>query len=697
MRQLVSSPAETSPYESDLKGPRTSLYARRYIRAIPSGLLGGLLASTLELPNLLASGFRALIPWPNVLLGVSAVCSCFCLLGLLLSLSFEAVFHLFLGVASPADLSNNSDQARACRRATAIQAISGLISLSGLTQTTFILRPHTMVLFANQFASTFVLVALATVPWCLIHIATSRMLAAILRPFTSVRRIALFFGVLVLLLSWFLVHRMFGGLQHILRAVLSIEVLLLVFVFIWLNPRPLFRRLSLMVAASVLGSIILLCIMGLPQPSRFLLMKSNGWAESLLLRLPSAHNSRALDSLHRAIHDATVRSTTNVIHSLGGFRTNHPHSARARNNLPDILFITVDSLRPDWLGCYGSTRGVTPHVDRFCETASVFTNAFATAPKTTTSIFQTMAGQFEHSVRHLSLFPTGAVISSPDTVTLSSLLRDIGYRTLAQAGANLLPIFPFMGQGFHQVECADSEGHPLRTSVMLRRILQEMDQPEGQPVFCWTHIMDVHAWQRHSLNGEGIQDTYDNSVRVADEELGRFFEALSRTARGRSAIVILTADHGEALGENGLFYHGFMAPSTLRVPLLVHSPNEIPRRVATTTSHIDILPTILAQVGLDLSGFSGRDLLNTTAVPTESELTARPVFHETLLVAASTVVLETGVTQPPWQLIYDYRHDTLTLLNLATDPHGKLNLAGRSLPEEDQLLKALTAFYQVPN
>ena len=157
-------------------------------------------------------------------------------------------------------------------------------------------------------------------------------------------------------------------------------------------------------------------------------------------------------------------------------------------------------------------------------------------------------------------------------------------------------------------------------------------------------------------------------------------------------MVILTADHGEALGESGLFYHGFMTPMTLRVPLLIRNPSSPSNHVIRPASLIDVAPTILSALGFSNSCFSGSPLSLSPDRVVLGESSMGVVFHENARLSDTAHIGEVGVTRLPWQLIYDYDLDTLTLLNLSNDPKGESNLAGPSLPEEGYLISLLSNF-----
>ena len=670
-----------------------SLFERKYLRSVPPGIFAGFFASLLEFPYFL----RAIHQRPSLTIYATfalAVTVLFlCSIGVALGLAFEFSFDVLLGVQPPGPFSDMSEEGRSSRIRVAAHSLAALVSISGLSFTLARYLSGAYGIFANQLASILVLTLLATIPWFILHTCMARLFVWLMRKSRLLRRIGNAVGAMSIASSWVLFHWVYGDAQYKVRAALSFEILIFLFAVFWLNSYRLLRRTAPYLIVAMTLTAGLAAIVGLPQPTRFVLLRSAGKVEGWILQLPSLHNSPAVSRLRNAISSSVASTFRTRVHAESDLGIAHPlPSLQGPQNSPDIVLLSVDSLRPDRLGCYGSHLGLSPNVDIFASSSTVFANAFAVAPLTVSSVTQMMSGRFEHTISHFRLDLSGVVLVHPQIATIASILRDHGYHTHAFVGAMSLGGFPFMARGFHSI--SDSNSHHVRfsTGEMLREMISIINGGIEGPNFIWSHIMDVHNGVRDT--GSALRGTaaYETAVRFVDHEIGEFLHGLSLTARGRAAVVILTADHGESLGESGLYNHGFMAPMTLRIPLIAHFPNRSPRNISVPVSLIDIAPTILALGGLASTSLPGIDL---SKLPKDDIVwRTRPVFHESAFVTTRASMLEVGVTALPWELVYDYRYDLLTLVNLDEDPSGSRNLSGSGLSIEAELLQRLTDFYE---
>jgi choline-sulfatase len=294
----------------------------------------------------------------------------------------------------------------------------------------------------------------------------------------------------------------------------------------------------------------------------------------------------------------------------------------AQRQRPDILLITLDTTRADRMGFLGSTRGLTPSLDAFARTATVFTRAYAQAPITTVSHATILTGTYPptHGVDELGA-PLGASVPYvPD------VLRRSGYRTGAFVGSLVLDpkngTAPGFERGFDRYDAGFRLRRPgenryqtveRRGADVVARALAWRREVRDAPVFLWVHLFDPH-------------DPYDppaqNSTRTAlapyDAEIAEVDRLVSSViaAAGTNTLVAIAADHGEALGEHGEATHGvFLYEETLHVPLVIRFPEGrgAAARVTTRVRLADVAPTILEAVGIavprDMQGESLRPLL----------------------------------------------------------------------------------------
>lgn len=278
----------------------------------------------------------------------------------------------------------------------------------------------------------------------------------------------------------------------------------------------------------------------------------------------------------------------------------------------NVLLITIDTLRADHLGCYGFALARTPEIDRLAAEGVLAVDAAATAPITLPSHSSIMTGLLPpaHGVRD-----NGAYALGEDALTLAERLQAAGYRTHAVVSALVLNRRYNLDQGFEEYDDdLWSEDEPKlfmirdrpapRTAARAVRWLESWREDRaGKPFFLWVHFFDPHQpHQAPQAIAALAASPYDAEITVADSGVGRLLAYLRSHGELDDTLVVLTADHGESLGEHGEKTHAvFIYDATVRVPLLLRLPRLLERgsRYEGPVSSIDLLPTILAAVGLE--------------------------------------------------------------------------------------------------
>ena len=295
-----------------------------------------------------------------------------------------------------------------------------------------------------------------------------------------------------------------------------------------------------------------------------------------------------------------------------------PAPAR-REGGPNVLLITVDTLRADALGAYGNPRAATPWMDRLAAEGVRFTDAHAHNVVTLPSHANILSGRLptEHGVRDNSGFRFPAGVE-----TLATLLKARGYRTGAFVSAFPVAARFGLARGFdvyedHFVDAASrpaflvQERRGAETVALARAWL---DAERGRPALAWVHVYEPHFPYEppEPLASRFASEPYAGEVAAADEALRPLLEPILAAGRDGDTLVVLTADHGESLGEHGEATHGIFAyEGTLRVPLVLYQPGLLrPRVVEAPAAHVDLLPTVLDALGLPApAGLPGRSLL----------------------------------------------------------------------------------------
>ena len=294
----------------------------------------------------------------------------------------------------------------------------------------------------------------------------------------------------------------------------------------------------------------------------------------------------------------------------------------ARRPPPNVLLITVDTLRADALGAYGNNAVATPWIDRLAAGGARFTQARASAVVTLPSHATILSGlyPFRHGVRENAGFRF-----PPQVETLATRLRARHYRTGAFVSAfpldarfGLTRGFDVYDDRFSKNETAVAFRVPERRGGDTVAAALEWIGRDPAPWFAWVHVYEPHfPYAPPEPYASRYRDApYLGEVAAVDAALGPLLQPILDATTGRDTLIVLTADHGESLGEHGEMTHGLFAyDATLRVPLILHEPHRVGARVVSEpVRHVDILPTVLDAIdGAAPTGIDGRSLLAMTA------------------------------------------------------------------------------------
>ena len=402
---------------------------------------------------------------------------------------------------------------------------------------------------------------------------------------------------------------------------------------------------------------------------------------------------------------------------------------RADESWPNILLISVDTLRPDHLGCYGYGRDTSPNIDRLAAEGTLFENAVSSTSWTLPA--------------HAALF-TGLADSvhgciemdrrlDDSRTTLAERLRGVGYATAGFfSGPALHPVFG-LAQGFDKyVDCTSyadvtvrvlSAGQSLDGGVVESRSNADVTSPrvceqvqtwltenKRRPFFLFVHFWDPHfdfvpppPYDRRfdpdysgHITGENflidpaisphmarrdlehIVALYDGEIAWTDEHIGRVLAAVDALGLRERTVVMLLSDHGEEFFEHGRKGHRqTLFDEVIRIPLIVRFPGRVPagRRCAEQARLIDVAPTILELAGLP----AAPDMMGHSLVPL---LAGKPPPDDTLAVSE---LLSAGrelrsYRRPDRKLIYNEQTKGSLVFDLRSDPGEQSPLSDGSHP-----------------
>jgi hypothetical protein len=346
---------------------------------------------------------------------------------------------------------------------------------------------------------------------------------------------------------------------------------------------------------------------------------------------------------------------------------------------PNIVLISIDALRADHLGAYGYRRPTSPAIDALAAAGVRFDTAYTPCPSTRCAVPALHTGRYASTLSGLG---------RRAVPTLARVLRDAGWATAAITCCDRFAVARDEVVGFQTIDAsADAirrtrAGQSNADVVVDRTIAWLGGRDPARPYFAWLHLYEPHfpyAAPGGTDFGDDAIDRYDAEIRFADAQLARLFAALDPTT-----IVVVTADHGEELGEHGLRFHAkSLYNAVVRVPLVMRVPGVAARSVSTPVSLVDVMPTLLDLAGVEgPAGMNGRTLvpaLQGRAAP------ARPLLLELAHDRQITRDMA-GVVSPPWKVIWDRQADAWSLYKL-DDAGDATNLRDdAALPELKRLL-----------
>jgi choline-sulfatase len=381
-----------------------------------------------------------------------------------------------------------------------------------------------------------------------------------------------------------------------------------------------------------------------------------------------------------------VAAAVIVAGALGWWAT-HPRPAG-----PNLLLVTIDTLRADHVGVYGAANARTPTLDALAARGVRFEHVQTPVPLTGPSHATIMTGLYPpiHGVRDNIVFPLDA-----RHLTLATRLKAAGYRTAAFVGA--YPVAAAFGfrQGFDTFTENFKEspipgaGAQRPANEVVDDALGWLAKPGDGPFFVWMHLYDPHAPYDppEPYRTEFAGRLYDGEIAFADAQLGRVFDWLRSSGHEEDTVVAVLADHGESLGEHGELTHAVLIyEATLRVPFLLAGPG-VPRgtTVPARATTVDVAPTLLRLLGQESAKeMNGRDLrpaFRAQALPPE------PLYAESLFGRLNCRWSSLrSWTVDDWKLVDGSRAE---LFRLADDPAETHDRAAEEGPRVARMRAAL--------
>jgi choline-sulfatase len=275
---------------------------------------------------------------------------------------------------------------------------------------------------------------------------------------------------------------------------------------------------------------------------------------------------------------------------------------------PNIILITLDSVRADRMGFLASKARLTPNLDALAKQSVVFEHAYAQSPRTLSSHAALLTGTYP-PYNHVSEFGAGLADSLP---YLPDLLHAAGYRTAAFVGTMALDPrdgfapgfdrgFETYDAGFRLPQAGESRYGTVerRGAEVAARAVVWLQRPGKGPFFLWLELNDPHAPYQPPAGYARSGSAYNGEIKYADAQVGKLLMALRARKLYDGALIVVAGDHGESLGAHGEETHGvFLYEDTVRVPLLVKLPQNRAGKSAPHVRLVDVAPTMLELAGL---------------------------------------------------------------------------------------------------
>jgi hypothetical protein len=446
-------------------------------------------------------------------------------------------------------------------------------------------------------------------------------------------------------------------------------------------------RRRVIVASALALPVSLLSLVVLP-PTHVLVLAFRSEGSVLVPFLVSMHREQAPATPLSLPNDPRI--APEYFRSRAGLPELPPSSPSLVPADPVVVLLTIDAMRADLLEREEWRRRL-PHFEELASEAVEFTRARSPGSTTRNSLGQLFASRYASEL-HWGKHGRFAHLVDEPTPRLTDRLRAAHFATLQLRVLSILARKHRLIGNFEQDKFLSrrpkGQPYPLSES-MVNEALRLLARQAG-PTFLYMHWLDAHD-PYNAAGKEGSDfERYLREVELVDRSLGKLIDGLKKQGMWDRTVLVVSADHGEALGDHGIPHHGGgIYESLVRVPLLIRVPGVRARRVDTPVTTLDIAPTLLDLLGQPTPGeYMGQSLVG--FLRGESPTLKRPIALD------EGRLLIYGLLVGPYKVIEHRRRHTLEIYDLVRDPAEANNLYG-SLPngEDERLVSLLRSFFAV--
>ena len=356
----------------------------------------------------------------------------------------------------------------------------------------------------------------------------------------------------------------------------------------------------------------------------------------------------------------------------------------------NVVLISVDTLRADHVGCYGNSQARTPNIDRLAAGGARFSQATTVAPITLPAHASLLTGNdpFLHGARDNGIFRFDEANDS-----LAERLSARGYRTSGHVAAAVIGSGTGIEQGFSQFtepvrQQTQADAPPERgAEAVVSQATAWLEQQAAAPFFLFVHLFDPHLPHiaPQSFAAQFPNNPYLAEIMYADSQIGVLLDRLDALKLADRTIVVLTADHGEGLGQHDENTHAFLVyDSTLHIPLIVRAPGLVNpgTTIDAQVRLTDVAPTLLQWLGIDAAGMRSGAALQPLLAGRSAE--ARFAYSEALSGVFNFQFAPLRSWRGEgWKYIHGPRPE---LFHIAQDPGESRNLA-ESEPQRVEMMR----------
>lgn len=374
-------------------------------------------------------------------------------------------------------------------------------------------------------------------------------------------------------------------------------------------------------------------------------------------------------------------------------------TVRSERPLQKVLLISVDTLRPDFLGTYRAEMNDSPNLDQFASQNVVFSNVTSQAPSTLIS----------HKSIFYSLYPsihktTNRTLPEELLITPLQTLQQIGFQTAAFVGGGELNRKFGLAKGFGTYwEAGTYSDTDLTESLdtLEHKVIEWLETNHDQKFFLFLHTYEMHCpyyppkkyrdrfagWYKGDIDprrkcGDNyynlrnlssddlrfVRDLYSAQLAFVDNFIGNLFNKLKNLNIYDETLIIFLSDHGESLGERGYVGHNQLYKTQLHVPLIFHIPGISALQIESPVEALDIMPTVFNLLNLKSPyRFQGRDLMPLVLRPEKGEA-GKVLFSEQsgkVRVQKGPMIAIFAQDQNESAEVYDQRNDPMESINVA--------------------------------